>query len=87
MAVAILIGIAYSSTPIPTDVSALALQQSSTVYFSDGKTVVGKFGTTNRQVLTSSQIPAQLKNAVVAAEDRNYYNEGGVSPTGILRAA
>jgi len=87
VAVAVLIGIAYSSTPIPTDVSALALQQSSTVYFSDGKTVVGKFGTTNRQVLTSSQIPVQLKNAVVAAEDRNYYNEGGVSPTGILRAA
>ncbi len=85
--VAILIGVAYSSTPIPTDVSALALQQSSTVYFSDGKTVVGKFGTTNRQVLTSSQIPVQLKNAVVAAEDRNFYNEGGVSPTGILRAA
>jgi membrane peptidoglycan carboxypeptidase len=78
---------AYSHTPIPTDVSALALQQSSTVYFSDGKTVVGRFGTTNRQVLTSSQIPDQLKNAVIAAEDRNFYNEGGVSPTGILRAA
>jgi membrane peptidoglycan carboxypeptidase len=78
---------AYSHTPIPTDVSALALQQSSTVYFSDGTTVVGRFGTTNRQVLTSNQIPAQLKNAVIAAEDRNFYNEGGVSPTGILRAA
>jgi membrane peptidoglycan carboxypeptidase len=84
---AVLIGLAYSGTPIPTDVSALALQQSSTVYFSDGKTVIGKFGTTNRQVLTSSQIPVQLKNAVVAAEDRNFYNEGGVSPTGIMRAA
>jgi membrane peptidoglycan carboxypeptidase len=87
VAVAALIGVAYGSTPIPTDVSALALQQASTVYFSDGKTVVGRFGTTNRQVLTSSQIPAQLKNAVVAAEDRNYYHEGGISPTGILRAA
>lgn len=87
VAAAILIGVAYSSTPIPTDVSALALQQASTVYFGDGKTVVGRFGTTNRQVLSSDQIPAQLKNAVVAAEDRNFYNEGGVSPTGILRAA
>jgi membrane peptidoglycan carboxypeptidase len=84
---AILVGVAYASTPIPTDVSQLALQQSSTVYFSDGKTVVGTFGTTNRQVLTSTQIPAQLKNAVIAAEDRNFYSEGGISPNGILRAA
>jgi membrane peptidoglycan carboxypeptidase len=87
VAVAAFLGYAYAHTPIPTDVSALALQQASTVYFSDGKSVVGRFGTTNRQVLTSSQIPAQLKNAVIAAEDRNFYNEGGVSPTGILRAA
>jgi membrane peptidoglycan carboxypeptidase len=85
--VAVLIGVAYADTAIPTDVSALALQQSSTVYFSNGKSVVGTFGTTNRQVLTSSQIPVQLKNAVVAAEDRNFYGEGGISPTGIVRAA
>ena len=26
-------------------------------------------------------------NAVVAAEDRNFFNEGGISPTGIVRAA
>ena len=26
-------------------------------------------------------------NAVLAAEDRNFYNEGGISPTGIVRAA
>ncbi|HEY2575308.1 MAG TPA: transglycosylase domain-containing protein [Streptosporangiaceae bacterium] len=81
------IGVEYNSTPIPTDVTALAMQQASTVYFSDGKTVVGTLGTTNRQLLSSSQIPGDLKNAVLAAEDRNFYSEGGVSPTGILRAA
>ncbi len=86
VAAATFLGVSYAGTPIPTDVSALALQQSSTVYFSNGKSVVGTFGTTNRQVLTSNQIPAQLKNAVVAAEDRNFYNEGGISPTGIMRA-
>ncbi|HLX47639.1 MAG TPA: transglycosylase domain-containing protein [Streptosporangiaceae bacterium] len=85
--VAITVVIDYNSTPIPTDVTALAMQQASTVYFNDGKTVVGTFGTTNRQVLSSSQIPSQLKYAVLAAEDRNFYNEGGVSFTGILRAA
>jgi membrane peptidoglycan carboxypeptidase len=84
---AITVVIDYNSTPIPSDVTALAMQQASTVYFSDGKTVVGTYGTTNRQVLSSSQIPSQLKYAVLAAEDRNFYNEGGVSFTGILRAA
>ena len=28
-----------------------------------------------------------LRNAVVAAEDKNFWHEGGISPTGILRAA
>jgi membrane peptidoglycan carboxypeptidase len=84
---AILIAVAYSDTQIPTDVSALALQQASTVYFNNGKTVVGTFGTTDRQVLSSNQIPNQLKNAVLSAEDRNFYHEGGISLTGIMRAA
>ena len=42
---------------------------------------------TNRQDLTYAQIPKQLQNAVVAAEDKNFWTEGGISPTGILRAA
>jgi membrane peptidoglycan carboxypeptidase len=87
VAVAAWVGVSYAGTPIPTDVSALALEQASTVYFNDGKTVVGTFGTVDRQVLSYNQIPAQLRNAVLAAEDRNFYNEGGISPTGIMRAA
>ncbi len=83
---AMLIGAAYAETPIPAAVSQAALQQNSIVYFSDGKSAVGTFGTTNRQLLTSNQIPAVLRNAVLAAEDRHFYTEGGVSPTGILRA-
>jgi membrane peptidoglycan carboxypeptidase len=79
----------YQHTPIPTDVSEAALQQSSTVYFSNGKTEVGTFtsGGIDRQMLTSNQIPAVMKNAIVAAEDRHFYSEGGISVSGILRAA
>ena len=39
---------AYAKTPIP-DVRPGRMQQPSTVYFSDGKTAVGTFGSTNRQ--------------------------------------
>jgi len=77
---------AYSKTPIP-DVQASVMQQASKVYFSDGKTQVGQFGSTNRIILTYNQIPVRLRNAVVAAEDKNFWHEGGISPTGILRAA
>jgi membrane peptidoglycan carboxypeptidase len=79
---------AYERTPVPTDASATALQQSSVVYFSNGKTVVGTFDAgTNRQLLTSAQISPRLKEAVIAAEDRHFYTEGGISLTGIARAA
>ena len=79
----------YQKTPIPTDVSEAALQQSSTVYFSNGKTAVGTFTADgiDRQMLTSNQIPAVMKNAIVAAEDRHFYSEGGISVSGIVRSA
>ncbi len=82
------VAVAYSHTPVPTAISEAAIQQSSVVYFSNGKSQVGTFSTgTNRQMLTSSQIPQVLKQAVIAAEDRHFYSEGGISPTGIMRAA
>ncbi len=78
----------YDKTPIPTDISEAALQQSSTVYFSNGKPI-GTFTANgiDRQMLASNQIPAVMKNAIVAAEDRHFYSEGGISVTGILRSA
>ncbi len=92
VAVLLLIGAAvlyaYGKTSIPTAVSEAALEQSSTVYFSNGKTPVGTFSTgLNRQLLTSAQIPPALKKAVLAAEDRHFYTEGGISITGTGRAA
>jgi membrane peptidoglycan carboxypeptidase len=80
------ISYAYATTAVPSDAAQAALQQQSTVYFSDGSTV-GTFGTTDRQVLTYNQISPYMRDAVVAAEDRGFYNEGGVSPKGIVRAA
>jgi membrane peptidoglycan carboxypeptidase len=77
--------IGYSMTSIPTALAS-AQQQDSIVYYSDGTTEMGTIGTTNRTDLSSSQIPATLQDAFVAAEDKNFYHEGGVSPTGMLRA-
>jgi membrane peptidoglycan carboxypeptidase len=70
--------------PKPND---QALQQSSVIYFDDGRSVLGRFGETNRQSVPLSQVPLSLQHAVLAAEDRQFYEHGGFSPTGILRAA
>ena len=84
----VLIGIyyAYSQTPIPA-ASEFATGQASRVYFRDGSTLVGMFGQHDRQSLQPNQIPAMVRNAMVASEDKHFYDEGGVSPTGIMRAA
>jgi membrane peptidoglycan carboxypeptidase len=57
------------------------------VYYSNGTTVLGTIGTVDRQDLTINQIPKGLQDAVISAEDRGFWTEGGISPTGILRAA
>ncbi len=75
-----------SATPIPA-ASQFAVGQASRVYFRDGTTLVGMFGESDRQTLQPNQIPTMVRNAMVAAEDKHFYDEGGVSPVGIARAA
>jgi penicillin-binding protein 1A len=41
----------------------------------------------HRILLTRSQIPRIVKDAVVAIEDKRFYSEPGIDPRGILRAA
>ncbi len=83
--------IIYSMTPIPT-ASDLTAMQSSTVYYSNGKQL-GTFDHTvngqivDRQLLSPNQIPPVMTQAITAAEDRQFYTEGGVSLTGLLRSA
>jgi membrane peptidoglycan carboxypeptidase len=85
---AIAIVMIYEQTPVPTAAMAATGYSQSVVYSGNG-TVIGRFGTTNRQMLTYGQLQQSqpLIDAVLAAEDRNFFTEGGVSPTGIARAA
>ena len=85
---AVVVVVAYEKTPVPTAAMAATGYSQSVVYSADG-TLIGRFGTTNRQMLTYGQIQQSkwLVDAVLAAEDRNFFTEGGISPTGIIRAA
>jgi membrane peptidoglycan carboxypeptidase len=81
----VLVGIAYASTSIPNP-NSFATAQATTIYYKDGKTVMARFGNTSRIDVPLSKVPLPVRHAVLAAEDRNFYSEPGISPTGILRA-
>jgi membrane peptidoglycan carboxypeptidase len=83
---AIGIAVLYEETPVPTEAMEATSYTQSEVLSADG-TLIGRFGTTDRQMLSLNQIPQNLIDAVLAAEDRNFYNEGGISPEGIIRAS
>src|SRR3954469_25827579 len=85
VATVILVGVGYATTPIPNP-SAFATAQQTTLYYSDGKTVLARLGSSTRIDVPLSRVPLQVQRAVLAAEDRHYYGEPGISPTGILRA-
>jgi membrane peptidoglycan carboxypeptidase len=84
VATVILVGIGYATTPIPNP-SAFATAQQTTLYYSDGS-VLAQLGNTTRVDVPLSKVPLGVQHAVLAAEDRHYYSEPGVSPTGIIRA-
>lgn len=75
----------YFTTDIP-QANADATKQISIAYYDDGKTEIGRLGSINRVPVTLDKVPVQTQHAFLAAEDRNFYENKGVSPTGILRA-
>lgn len=56
------------------------------VYSSDNF-LIGEFGEERRAFIKINDVPQNLKSAVLAIEDRRFYQHGGVDTRGILRAA
>ncbi|AMO99468.1 penicillin-binding, 1A family protein [Collimonas arenae] len=48
--------------------------------------LIGEFGEERRSLVKLDDIPADMKNAVLAIEDARFYQHGGVDVIGILRA-
>lgn len=75
----------YLTTKVPAP-SDFAEAQTTTVYYADGTTKMGTFGVQNRVIVGSDKISQHMKDAVVASEDRTFYQNPGIDPVGILRA-
>lgn len=51
----------------------------------DGK-LIGEFGEERRSVVRFKDVPKDLVNAILAAEDERFYQHGGIDYAGVLRA-
>ncbi|HEU4426844.1 MAG TPA: transglycosylase domain-containing protein, partial [Pilimelia sp.] len=71
------------SVPTPAQ---LVLPESTTVYYSDGKTPMAKLGTENRTILTFAEMNDAVKQTIVAAEDQTFWTNEGVDFSSIMRA-
>ena len=56
------------------------------IYSAEG-VLLGEFGEERRALVKIADVPAAMKNAILAAEDDRFYQHGGVDYMGVLRAA
>src|SRR5438445_6363069 len=72
-----------------SEVAALATYRPSVVtrvYADDGTTVIGEFALEKRIPLKFEEIPAVMKNAILAVEDARFYDHVGIDPIRIAGA-
>ena len=82
----VFVGVVYASTEVPSP-DSITNAQTTRVYYADGTTEMARLGDENRTNVPLAQVsePAQL--AVLAAENRDFRTDPGISFTGIIRAA
>lgn len=56
------------------------------IFTRDGK-LIGEFGEERRMAIDFDEIPQDMVNALIAAEDANFFDHAGVDPRGLARAA
>ncbi len=80
------VGVAFAMTDIP-EANDFSRSQATIVYWDDGETELGRFSAENRESVGIEDIPPHVQQAVIAAEDRSFYENSGFDPVGIARAA
>jgi membrane peptidoglycan carboxypeptidase len=88
LGIAVLAGAFYAAytlidIPQPND---LLRAQTSTIAYADG-TPIAKLNEQNRTDVDLDKVPEATRDAVLAAENRSFYTDPGISVTGVIRAA
>jgi len=86
LVVGVALAVAYPNLPDISELSDYRPKLPLRVFSADG-VLLGEFGEERRTLTPISQIPAVMKNAVLAIEDARFYSHSGVDYRGLLRAA
>jgi membrane peptidoglycan carboxypeptidase len=74
----------YDSVPMP---GQLNLLNSTELFASDNTTQLAKLGSENRVEVPLDKLKPQVRKALIAGEDKTFYDHNGVDARGIARAA
>jgi penicillin-binding protein 1A len=86
--IGVMLGVYHGIAPLVPHLKELAelrINEGTKILSSDGQ-LLGQVMAENREFLPLEDIPQNVKNAVIAVEDTNFYHHRGVNPRGILRA-
>lgn len=78
----------YTNAQLPevNDLEDIQLQVPLRIYTADGK-LIGEYGEKRRTPISIQDVPPTLINAILATEDRRFYEHNGVDIRGIARAS
>src|SRR5512134_973843 len=86
LALGLVVVLAYPQLPSLEALTAYQPKVPLRIYTAEG-ILIGEFGEERRAVVAIDEVPQQLKNAVIAAEDERFYEHPGIDYLGVLRAA
>ena len=83
--IAVALAVAYPNLPDISDLQDYRPKLPLRVFSAEG-VLIGEFGEERRNLMPIGDIPAVMKNAVLAAEDARFFEHGGVDYIGVVRA-
>src|SRR3989440_12372315 len=86
LAVALVLALAYPNLPSLQALTEYQPKIPLRVYSAEGA-LIGEFGEERRAIVSIAEVPPQLKNAILAAEDERFYQHAGIDYIGVMRAA
>jgi penicillin-binding protein 1A len=82
---ALAVSIIYPSLPSLEALTNYRPKLSLKIYSAENA-LIGEFGEERRAFVKIENVPTQMKNAVLAIEDRRFYQHGGIDTKGVIRA-
>src|SRR3954468_14860668 len=82
----LVIALAYPNLPSLQSLTEYQPKIPLRIYTAEG-VLIGEFGEERRAVVSIAQVPPELKNAIISAEDERFYEHAGIDYIGVLRAA